>query len=125
MRRNSRMDSSGLGEAIEDLERLSRPPSRKTVAALEAALRAAFLDTQARVDTISGSLKASGRVSSELHGNVWTGRITYGGVSPGPDSIVDYALYELQEGGSHDFLRGLPAYEGRFAQIINEHFAGG
>ena len=72
----------------------------ETVFALESALTTVFQATQSVVHVISGRLRESGRMESNVHGNTWTGKIEYGGGLSG----VDYAWYEQRRGGSHDFL---------------------
>lgn len=119
-----RVNTDPLDEIIDYLDEMAKPPSAKTVAKLDAVLAAAFAENQERAHLLSGSLKASGRMSSEVNGQVWTGRISYGGASPGPNSVVDYAIYELHKGGSHDFMPGLHEYDGRLKAVMNDHFDG-
>lgn len=120
-----------LDKVIKDLEKLGGPPSFKVTHALEAALKAAFLDTQAATHVITGSLLSSGRTSSDFTDDrVWEGEITYGGslyrgVTPGPpNDPVDYAIYEMARGGIHDFFGGLPAFDPVFEAAVDMHFEG-
>lgn len=105
-------------------------PHYKTTVQLEALLRAAFLNTQARTHIITGSLKASGKTDSDFDGDVWTGTITYGGAlwktpAPGPpNDPVDYAIYEMARGGDHDFFGDLIGYENQIDEIIHGGFPG-
>lgn len=118
-----------LSQWIARLEK-SAEPHYETTVELEALLRAAFLDTQARTHVITGSLKASGASSSDFDGEVWQGSITYGGVLfkvpvPGPPhDPVDYAIYEMARGGEHDFFSGLPGFENQIEQILHGGFPG-
>lgn len=64
------VDLDGAGR---ELERLQHPP----VAALEGVLATTFAITESRVHVITGKLKGSGRPSSEYHGDVWTGTLSY------------------------------------------------
>lgn len=71
------------------------------------------------VHVITGSLRASGRTSSDVTGGVWYGEITYGGPSSGyPNDPVDYADYERARGGEHDFLRNRHMAQSRFQEAI-------
>jgi hypothetical protein len=119
-----------LDSWIVRLEEAAKPESYKSTSLLEALLSAAFADTQVRTHVISGSLKASGKTESDFDGNVWSGKIEYGGVLfkapvPGPPrDPVDYAIYEMARGGSHDFFGGLPAFEEKIPDILNTDFPG-
>lgn len=63
-----------------------------------------FFDrTQRYVHILSGDLKTSGRVHSEVDGKTLVGFTEYGGVQ-GTRGEVDYAIYEIARGGSHDFI---------------------
>lgn len=115
---------------IADLRELQVMPYKATVE-LEALLNAAFADTQARTHVLTGSLKASGKTDSDFDGDEWSGSITYGGElwrtpAPGPpnDPVV-YAIYEMARGGEHDFFAGLPGFEDRVGDILNEFFPEG
>lgn len=122
---------TSLDQVIEDLKRLGGPPGFKVVHALEAVLQAAFLETQAATHIITGSLKASGRTSSDFTDEkVWEGEISYGGpqyrdVAPGPpNDPVDYAIYEMARGGDHDFFAALPGFDDAWVHAIDVHFEG-
>lgn len=71
---------------------------------LDAVLQGIFAETQALVHVVSGELKASGRVHSQVTGSVWEGTIAYGG--PG----VPQAIYEIERGGNHDYTRLIPSH---------------
>lgn len=121
------------GESISDWAarvKKSAGPHYKTTVELEALLRAAFSDTQVRTHVITGSLKASGKTSSDFDGDTWTGTIEYGGdlwkvPVPGPaHDPVRYAIYEMARGGEHDFFAGLPGYVDKIPEILNGEFPG-
>lgn len=118
-----------IDEWIADLSELEGPPHKATIK-FEALLHAAFVDTQARTHIITGSLKASGKTSSDFDGDVWEGTIEYGGAlwgvpAPGPpNDPVDYAIYEMARGGEHDFFGGLPGFEDQMGEIIDSLFPG-
>lgn len=118
-----------LDEIIKELQRLGGPPGFKVVTGLEAALAAAFEDTQARTHIITGSLKASGVTESDFSNeHVWEGSITYGGAlhgapKPGPpNDPVTYAIFEMARGGDHDFFGHLPDFDHMFEEAIDKHF---
>jgi hypothetical protein len=62
-----------LDGTADELARLQEPPTRR----LEAVLATTFATTEARVHVITGKLLASGRVSSDFNGDVWTGTLEY------------------------------------------------
>lgn len=113
-----------LKAAIAQAKKLGIP-SFKLVHELELVLAAAFADTQARAHVITGSLKASGKTSSDFDGEDWKGEISYGGASAGPNNPVDYAIYEMARGGDHDFFAGLPGYESKFESAIEKYLVPG
>lgn len=118
-------NGGSLRRIIDRLEKLGGPPGFKVVAGLEAALHAAFVDTQIKTHIITGSLKASGKTESDFNGDSeWTGIISYGGSSTGVNNPVDYAIYEMARGGDHDFFRDLQLYDRQFAESIDRHFEG-
>lgn len=109
---------------LGELERVAAPHFR-TVTELEHVLSAMFNQTQQDVHVITGSLRGSGRPSSEFDGEVWSGTISYGGPSPGfPNDPVEYAQYEWGRGGDHDYLRNLPGYYDQIENVIHHHFNG-
>lgn len=123
--------SEPLHKWIAELSSIAKSPvSFQTTAKCEVVLRDAFGDTQARTHVISGSLKASGKVSSDYDGHVWSGEISYGGPltgsptpgPPPPNGEVVYAIYEMARGGAHDFFGGLPVYEEKFQEVVNDMF---
>lgn len=94
-------------------------PGEETVAALDAVLDAAFVETQFLVHVITGSLRASGRTSSDTSESEWSGEITYGGPSPGfPHDPVDYARSEFGKGGEHDALRNVDLVHHDFMEAM-------
>ena len=110
------------------MEHMADGPDFETIGAMEEVLKAMFVLTQAATHVISGSLKASGTMESDFNKYIWTGRIMYGGALhrtavPGPPNpLVDYAIYEMQRGGSHDFFGGLPAFDPLFERAFNRFF---
>lgn len=85
---------------------------------LNAGLKQAFDETQARVPVQTGSLKGSGKRKSRTAHGLWEGSITYGGSSPGPNSPVTYAGEQEKK---TDFM-GVPSIE-HFEQYFNAAMA--
>lgn len=110
---------------VRELERLARP-SFQTVQQLERVLTDGFEQSQVDAHVISGSLRGSGKTSSELSADgEWTGTIEYGGDSPGfPNDPVVYAIYEMARGGDHDFLRNVPPIIDQVQGIVEDHLRG-
>lgn len=113
---------TGLDEMIDAVAAIGGSPNFETIGRLEAVLHMGFLETQAATHVITGSLKLSGTTSSEFDGDVWTGTITYGGPSAGPNNPVEYAIYEMARGGAHDFLAPLTALDDAFLEAVAHHF---
>lgn len=83
-------------------------PGEETLLALSQVLSEGFAETQARVHVDTGSLRGSGRVSSDRVEEGWEGEITYGGPAPGyAHPYVDYAREEFGRGGDHDAMSNL------------------
>lgn len=119
-----------LASLIQKMDDGQKVPSYKVTSGLETVHRAVFVDTQARTHIITGSLKASGKSETDFDGETWTGKITYGGVlwkpaAPGPpNDPVDYAIYEMDRGGSHDFFGGIPSFAAQIDHIVDMGFPG-
>lgn len=64
----------------------------------ETATEVFFARTQQATHVITGDLRASGDMQVEADNSSITGTVTYGGGN------VDYAEYERQRGGTHDFF---------------------
>lgn len=104
--------------AIErELDRLDRAPERAKFY-LDRVLDTGFKATQGAVHVITMSLKLSGKKSSEMHGDTWVGKISYGGVSLGINNPVTYAIYEKARDGDHDFFSPLKALDSMYVKAI-------
>lgn len=122
----------GIHEMIDEVQRVASGPDFVLIGEWEATLAKQFADTQVRVASPAhphvptyaptGSLQASGAPSTEYDGQTWTGSITYGGFSTGPNNPVDYAIYEMARGGIHDFFAGLPAFEHEYLDAITNFY---
>lgn len=108
---------SNWGEVNRELDRLERAPERAKFH-LDRVLARGFTATQGAVHIITGSLKMSGKMESELHRDYWEGTISYGGVSLGVNNPVTYAIYEKARDGDHDFFSPLKALDPLFVQAI-------
>jgi len=115
----SKIKSQGLGEMIDHFKGLQKPPV-KTILALEQALASGFIATQAHTHVITSSLKFSGTTTSHFDGDTWEGTVEYGGPSTGVNNPVDYAIYERQRGGEHDFMAPLQQTEIEMSWIIKK-----
>jgi hypothetical protein len=97
-------------------------PSLTAITELESVWAAMFAQTQMKTHIITGSLKASGRPETDYNGFEWSGAIYYGGPSGGINNPVEYAIYEMARGGSHNFFGGLPAYNESLKRAVKSVF---
>ena len=63
-----------------------------------------FSLTQQYVHVESGDLKSTGRETVTVEGSRVVATVEYGGVVPGTGRTVDYAQFELNRGGDHDYM---------------------
>ncbi len=102
-----------ISEAAHEIDRLMAQPSIQAVIGLESVLATTFAATQLTVPVYTGSLRGSGKISSEVTPLRWEGEIVYGGVSPGfPNDPVLYAKFVL---GGH-------RYVGKWARITGKTY---
>lgn len=114
-----------LVDEIEDeLDRLIKGPTVKDLLDFETTLAEQFQATQARVHVITGSLKLSGKVSSDYSGNTWRGEIRYGGPSEGVHNPVNYAEEERTREGNHDFLAPVIGLSSGYISAMNSYLGG-
>lgn len=115
-------------KAIEkELARLENAP-QAAAKYLDVVLHGGFAATQAAVHVETGSLKSSGRATTDFDGNTWRGEITYGGISLGVNNPVTYAIYEKARGahwagpssakGDHDFMAPLEKLDSLYLKAI-------
>lgn len=117
-----KLSVDGLDEAQRELDRIKRIPLN-AIGDLEKLASSAFGATQAAVHIITGSLKLSGKLSTNFDGKSWDMQITYGGAAPGAVfDPVRYAIYERARGGAHDFMAPILPYEEQIDDIYNKHF---
>lgn len=90
----------------------------------EIVLHEQFRGTQAAVHVITRSLKSSGKMSSSHSKSSWEGEITYGGASEGIHNPVDYAEYERERDGVHDFLAPAEAIESEYQNAMMTYLRG-
>ena len=91
----------------KEIDRVASLPNVKTTALLDAVLAQGFAQTLANTHVITGSLKASEKMSSHAGKDSWKGTITAGGPSTGINNPVNYAIYEKRRRGDHDFFGNL------------------
>jgi hypothetical protein len=116
-------------ETIEDgilaeIERLEKGPTAADLLEFEAVLQEQFNATQARVHKITRSLALSGKMHSDSKNGTWEGEITYGGVSSGIHNPVDYAEYERERDGAHDFFSSLEGLSAKYVQAMEAFLRG-
>lgn len=107
----------------KELNRLSKVPAI-TAKKMDAAFYKGYGATQGLVHVVTGSLKSSGKASTEFDGEDWKGEISYGGVSLGVNNPVTYAIYEKARGEDHDWMVPLKALDQQMASIIEESLKG-
>jgi hypothetical protein len=114
-----------LTNGIEDeVNRLADGPTLMDLEHFEIVLDLQFVATQEAVHVITGSLRSSGRASSNMSEGTWEGEITYGGPSTGIHNPVDYAEYERERGNFHDFLAAVKIYEEYYVRAMNSFLGG-
>lgn len=101
-----------MSDVMHELDRLKEMPGLPMVEGLEGVLATVFAETQLTTPVDTGSLRGSGKISSEVTEDKWDGAITYGGLSPGfPHNPVTYAWYVL--GGHIIVAWGRRIHEGK------------
>src|SRR5690606_11811589 len=81
----------------------------------EAAVERFYDNAQDRVHVMSGDLKDSGEVWTEIEGGEFRGHVGFGG------GDVDYAIHEHRRGGNHALLKnGWLATEREFGDVLPE-----
>ncbi len=108
----------------KEIDRLADGPTLSDLLKFESVLANQFRATQAAVHVITQSLKLSGKMSSSSNNNKWMGDIVYGGPSEGINNPVDYAEYERERDGSHDFLAPAEALSDEYIQAMNSFLGG-
>lgn len=93
-------------DAVErELRRLKNVPTVRDKQRLDRVLQWGLNRTLTDVHIDTGSLFTSGKTESVMRLGRYSGTIRYGGVSEGVNNPVDYAIFELDRGGPHDFMR--------------------
>lgn len=108
----------------KEIDRLAAGPKAQDFLRFDAVLTSQFQATQRAVHVLTRSLKTSGKTNSDSDGNKWEGEITYGGPSEGIHNPVDYAEYERERDGNHDFLAPAEALSSGYITAINEFLEG-
>lgn len=108
-----------------EVNRLAAGPTSADLLAFEIVLEDQFRATQAAVHVITRSLKGSGRSSFKMDNNSWEGEIRYGGPSPGfIHNPVDYAEFERERDGAHDFLAPAETLSDGYINAMEEFLRG-
>lgn len=116
--------SSDWDSVLKEITRLKSTPSLSDKRKLDRTLNAVLMHTQSQVHIRTGSLFASGTQSSKLVAKTYRGHFSYGGFSPGVNNPVDYAIYEQDRGGAHNFMRGVEAFHPLWVKTIQEILKG-
>lgn len=108
----------------KEIRRLKNLPTAKDKRRLDRVLEWGLDRTQMDVHVRTGSLWMSGKTDSVMLLGRYSGTITYGGQSMGVNNPVDYAIYELDRGGAHDFMRSTfllhPLWVAAIKEIISK-----
>ncbi len=93
---------SDYSDLDSEFDRLESMPTLKMTAALDGVLDLGFQTARANVHVDTGRLKKSGKQASKTAKtlNKWEGMFSFGAPSEG----VDYAIYEKERGGAHNFF---------------------
>jgi hypothetical protein len=101
-----------MSDVMREFDRLKDMPNLPMISGLEGVLATTFAETQLTTPVDTGSLRGSGKISSEVTEDRWDGAITYGGASPGfPHDPVTYAWFVL--GGHIIVAWGRRIHEGK------------
>lgn len=103
-----------------ELKRLRSLPGGAGKKKLDFVLALAYTDVKGQIHVDTSSLKNSARKKSRSGKTIWEGKITVGGATriPSVHNPVNYAGYERQRDGDHDFLRDYRAYNELFGEAI-------
>lgn len=114
-----------ISDVEKELDRIIDGPDATAVVELEAALATQFQITQQTVHVITGSLKNSGKINSHLTKDKWEGKISYGGLSAGfPHNPVDYAHYEQERNGTHNYMEAAYALDYLYGDAVESWLKG-
>lgn len=107
-----------------EVDRLARGPSPVDLLEFEIVLQDQFEATKLAVHKITRSLALSAKMESDMKGDTWEGEITYGGPSYGVNNPVDYAEYERERDGSHDFFAPLKDFDHAYIKAMEDFLKG-
>lgn len=108
----------------KEIDRLANGPTGADLILFEIVLAQQFQASQRAVHVITRSLKSSGKVNSSSGQNKWEGEISYGGSSSGIHNPVDYAEFERERDGSHDFLAPVIGMSKAYIEAMNSFLEG-
>lgn len=100
----------------KEFDRLESLPDAKMNASLDTVLTQGFETARSRVHVLTGALKASGKKTSSSNKSLsrWQGMFSFGA----PNQGVDYAIYEKERDGSHNFFSQVHLLNQRFIRAI-------
>lgn len=113
-----------LDDIEKEIDRLVAGPTTADLLKFETVLASQFRATQIAVHKITFSLMLSGKVASNMSNNKWEGEITYGGSTTGIHNPVDYAEYEREREGTHDFLEPAIELSDSYITAMNDYLGG-
>lgn len=114
-----------ISDVEKELDRIIDGPNMADTVEFEAILATQFQMTQQTVHIITGSLRNSGKVSSILEPSKWEGKIVYGGLSAGAvHNPVEYAHYEQERDGAHDYMEPIYALDSRYGDAVESWLKG-
>jgi len=109
----------------KEIDRLADGPTLVDIEKFENVLVSQYAATQTAVHIQTSSLKNSGKVSSRIGENKWEGEISYGGESAGSvHNPVDYAEFERERDGNHDFLEPAKKQDHYYEQAMKAFLGG-
>lgn len=107
-----------------EINRLADGPNSADLIEFEFVLQDQFRATQLGVHKVTRSLQLSGKMQSKSSNGNWEGEITYGGPSYGIHNPVDYAEYERERDGDHDFFIHAEALSSGYIAAMNAFLKG-
>jgi hypothetical protein len=110
-------DWSGIEK---ELKRLKSIPTTTDKRRLDRVLEFGLSRTRQDVHIETGSLRSSGKAKSVMLLGRYSGTLRYGGPSAGINNPVDYAIFELDRGGPHDFMRSTALLHPLWVEAIKE-----
>lgn len=116
---------SDWSDIKKELRRLKRIPTGADKRRLDMVLRFGLAQAKSIVHIDTGSLYASGKKESSMKGGWYSGHFEFGGSSKGSvHDPVDYAIYEAERGGPHNFMSGVDSLHPLWIKAIQDILEG-